>query len=85
MNNGMTPEMYQSQGFENLMSPGLLEEKNDNIFASPKAVTADELHSSMSAVRAVIPVPTYSSFNQSQLERAPEKRRTIDLLKWVMN
>ena len=83
--NGENGGMYQSQGFENMTSPGLMEEKNNDIFTSPKMVTADELHSSMSAVRAVIPVPTYSSFNQSQLERAPEKRRTIDLLKWVMN
>lgn len=87
---GMANSMYQSAGnyvtsYETLTSPGLSEEKNDNIFASPKMVTADELHSSMSAVRAVIPVPTYSSYNDGQFERAPEKRRTIDLLKWVMN
>lgn len=87
---GTANSMYQSAGnyvtsYETLTSPGLSEEKNDNIFASPKMVTADELHSSMSAVRAVIPVPTYSSYNDGQFERAPEKRRTIDLLKWVMN
>lgn len=85
INNSMSSGMYQSQGFENLTSPGLMDEKNVDIFTSPKMVNADELHSSMSAVRAVIPVPTYSNFNQNQHERAPEKRRTVDLLKWVMN
>ena len=60
-------------------------EDSSGLLASPKFVSADYFHSSVNAVRAALPVPTYSNFDESMLERAPEKRRTIDILKWAMN